>query len=147
MKKIVFFILVISGINSQAQNPVRWDFNAKKISDKTYELHITASIGEGWSTYSQTTPYGGPLPKSIKFTKNPLVIFSGKVKELGTMKKKHEEVFGVYVHYFKDKVDFVQVVKIKSNAKTSVSGKVEFMVCNDEQCLPPEEIPFSIKLQ
>ena len=46
-----------------------------------------------------------------------------------------------------DKVDFVQVVKLKANAKTNVSGNVEFQTCNDEKCLPPKTVNFSIALK
>jgi thiol:disulfide interchange protein DsbD len=38
----------------------------------------------------------------------------------------------------------VQVVKLKGNIKTTVAGSVEFMVCNDNKCLPPSEVPFKI---
>jgi len=147
MKKIIFLLLLLTAIAAQSQNPVKWNFTAKKIADKTYELHIRVKIENGWSIYSQTTPDGGPLATSIHFSKNPLTVLDGKIKEVGAMKKKHEKVFNVDVHYYKDKVDFVQVVKLKTNAKTSVSGTVEFMVCDEEQCLPPEEVPFKIKLQ
>lgn len=147
MKAKILFVLLLAGMVTQAQNPVKWSFSAKKISEKEYEVHITATIESGWSTYSQTTPDGGPLPTAITFSKNPLLELKDKVKEVGTMKKKHEEVFGVDVHYYKEKVDFVQVVKVKNNVKTSINGKVEFMVCDDEQCLPPDEVAFSIKLQ
>jgi len=51
---------------------------------------------------------------------------------------KHEEVFGVDVKYFEGKVDFVQRVKLRGSAKNEFfPGTVEFMVCNDQQCLPP----------
>jgi DsbC/DsbD-like thiol-disulfide interchange protein len=50
------------------------------------------------------------------------------------------------VNYYEKTVDFVQVVKVKGKAKTSLTGKVEFMVCNDEKCLPPSEVPFTINL-
>jgi len=43
-------------------------------------------------------------------------------------------------------VDFVQRVKLKSTARTVFKGTVTFMVCNDKKCLPPKEIPFSVKL-
>jgi len=52
----------------------------------------------------------------------------------------------VDVKYFSGKVDFVQLVKVKGNAKTNVTGSVEFMVCNDKQCLPPATEKFSIAL-
>jgi thiol:disulfide interchange protein DsbD len=55
-------------------------------------------------------------------------------------------VFGVDVKYFSGKVDFVQLVKLKSKAKTNFTGSVEFMVCNDQQCLPPATQKFSIAL-
>lgn len=139
--------LVLMGLTSQAQDPVKWTFSSKKIDDKTYEVHLTATVQSPWTIYSQTTPEGGPLATSFTFNNNPLVILSGKVKEVGTMHKKHEEVFGVDVFYYKDKVDFVQVVKLKTKAKTNLSGKLEFMACDEEQCLPPKEVAFSVALQ
>ena len=132
---------------SIAQSPVSWNYSAKKLTDKSYEIHITATVSSPWHIYSQYTPEGGPLPTMITFNKNPLVSFEGKAKETGNLVKKYEEVFEVDVKYFDGKVDFVQVVKLKSNVKTNVNGTVEFMVCNDTQCLPPSTIPFSISLQ
>jgi len=70
----------------------------------------------------------------------------GNVKENGKLIKKYETVFGVDVKYFSEKVDFVQVVKLKTKTKTNFSGSVEFMVCNDQQCLPPATQKFSIAL-
>jgi len=59
----------------------------------------------------------------------------------------HDQYFNVDVKYFNNKVDFVQTVTLKADAKTSVSGTVEYMVCNDEECLPPKKVPFDLKLQ
>jgi thiol:disulfide interchange protein DsbD len=75
-----------------------------------------------------------------------LYALEGKVKENGNIIQKHEAVFGVDVKYFSGKVDFVQVVKMKSKARTNFSGSVEFMVCNDQECLPPATQHFSIAL-
>lgn len=147
MKKFASFLLMLSvvTITSMAQGgPVSWSYSAKKTADKTYEIHLTATIGAPWHTYSQDSPDGGPLPTKIQFTKNPLVTIEGKTKEVGKMQVKHEEVFGVDVKYYSDKVDFVQVVKLKSNAKTNVSGTIEYMACDESQCLPPATVNFSV---
>jgi thiol:disulfide interchange protein DsbD len=103
-------------------------------------------VNSPWHTYSQFTPDGGPVPTSFNFSKNPLFKLDGKVKENGNLIKKHEDVFGVDVKYFNGKVDFVQRVTVKGNARTNVTGSVEFMVCNDHQCLPPATEKFSIAL-
>jgi DsbC/DsbD-like thiol-disulfide interchange protein len=147
MNKIVLcFLAIFMSAGALAQQPYHWEFTAKKTADKTYEIHLTAEIDNGWHTYSQTTPDGGPLPTKISFGKNPLVTRIRDVDEVGKMEKYHESVFDVDVKRYSDKVDFVQVVKLKAAVKTVVNGTVEFMFCNDHECLPPKTLPFSISL-
>ena len=70
----------------------------------------------------------------------------GKTKEVGKIVSKYEEVFEGTVKYFEGKADFVQVIKLKASVKTTISGSIEYMACNDEQCLPPATVPFTISL-
>lgn len=151
MKRILFLmILIVLAASTQAQilKPVKWSFTVVKKSTSIYEVHLTASIDKIWKIYSQSTPDGGPSPTVVKFKPNPLILLGGKVKEVGEMHKVNEPAFGVQVFYFTDKVDFVQIVKLKKpGVKTSLSGTVEYMACDAQQCLPPEEIPFEIQLK
>jgi hypothetical protein len=148
MKSLVAILLMLLFVGAgKAQNAVSWNFTAKKIADKTYEVHLTATVAKSWRIYSQTTPDGGPVKTSIVFNKNPLSSFVGKIKEEGRLKQKHEDVFGVDVKYYENKVDFIQMIKLKSNVKTSILGTVEYMACNDQQCLPPKKEKFSIKIE
>ena len=150
MKKIAtaaFLLLFSNMLFAQIQNPVSWIATSKKINDKTYEIHLTANIKKGWHIYSQSTPEGGPIPTNVSFTKNPLLTLEGKTKELGKLEQRHEELFGVDVKQFSNKIDFVQVVKLKAPVKTSVDVAVEFMVCDDKQCLPPATKKFTVALK
>ena len=140
----ISFLLILPCL--KAQTPYAWTFTTKKISDKTFEIHCTINVNAPWHTYSQFTPEGGPLPTKFEFVKNPLYGLAGKTKESGKIITKHEEVFGVDVKYFDGKADFVQTVKMKGTAKTNLTGSVTFMVCNEEQCLPPTTQKFSIAL-
>ena len=151
MKKLItgaFLLFFSNFLFAQiVKNPVDWTATSKKIADKTYEIHLTANIQNGWHIYSQTTPDGGPVPTSITFTKNPLLINEGPAKEVGKLEKHNEPLFGVDVKQFSNKVDFVQTVKLKANVKTSVDIAVEFMTCNDKQCLPPSTKKFTVALK
>jgi thiol:disulfide interchange protein DsbD len=69
------------------------------------------------------------------------------VKEVGKLETRFEDVFNVDTKFFNDKVEFVQVVTLKANVKTSLTGSVEFMTCNDKECLPPKSVDFSIALK
>lgn len=151
MKKIItagLFLLFSNMLLAQIQNPVTWTATSKKINDKTYEIHLTANIDNGWHIYSQTTPEGGPIPTSFTFTKNPLLNMEGSAKEVGKLETHKEPLFGnIDVKQFSNKVDFVQKVILKSPVNTSVNVAVEFMVCNDKQCLPPKTENFSVALK
>lgn len=149
MKKIIFLLAIISFSTfsyGQMKDPVRWSFSAKKISDKTYEIHLNASMDQGWHIYAQTTPDGGPIPTTVNFLKNPLVTMNGNAKESGKLEERYEPLFGVNVKQFSDKVVFIQTVVLKVNAKTALNGTVEFMACNDKECLPPKTVKFSVNL-
>lgn len=149
MKKITGLLLLLFSIGSgiHAQNPVSWSFSAQKTGDGLYEIHLMATIEEPWHLYSQTSPAGGALPTSFTFSKNPLLILQGNVKEKGKLISRYEKVFGAELKYFEGSVTFVQTLKLKAKAKTVLSGSLEYMVCNDEQCLPPKTMSFTIPIQ
>jgi thiol:disulfide interchange protein DsbD len=148
MKKLItatFLVLFAGFANAQINNPVTWTYTAKKIADKTYELHMTATIGGNWHLYAQDAGKG-PEPTTFVFTPNPLVKFDGKIKEIGKQEQSFDKNFNSTLKYYANKVDFVQKVKVKSATATVVKGVVNFMVCNDRQCLPPRDVPFTISL-
>jgi hypothetical protein len=158
MKKIILATILLAGFSAAkaqftvtgatpATTPaVTWSFSSKKIAEKTYELHMTATIISGYHLYAQVNNAEGPVPTTFIFVKNPLLEYTGKVKEVGTLVSKLEPVWGFKVNYFQDKVDFVQIVKSKVAAAVNVKGTVNFMVCNDKKCLPPRDVNFDIKI-
>ena len=149
MKRLlpVFLSLFISITSFAQTDVVQWKFESKKVGDKKYEVKLIALVKNPWHIYSTTTPDGGPLPTTISFAKNPLTVFDGKIKEVGKLESHFEEVFDIDTKYFNDKVEFVQLVNVKGNAKTNLTGTVEYMACNDRECLPPKSIPFTIALK
>jgi cytochrome c biogenesis DsbD-like protein len=141
-----FLLLLFAGhVNAQILNPVSWSYSSKKIGDKIYELHITAFIQDKWHVYSQDAG-DGPIPTSFVFSLNPLITLYGKVKEVGTLQKIFDKNFNSTLKYYEQKVDFVQVIKLRSTIKTIAKGTLTYMVCSDRQCLPPKDIPFSINV-
>lgn len=150
MKKILVFsllLLAFNWVNAQVKDPVSWAYTAKKINATTYEVSLTATLQRGWHLYSQTTPEGGPPPTEFAFAKNPLLALDGSVKEVGKLEEKFEPLFDVNVKQFSNSVVFVQQVKVKGKAKTSLNGTVKFMTCNNQECMPPKTQKFSIALK
>jgi hypothetical protein len=149
MKAIVLiglFVFMIGPAMAQSNKQVNWTWSAKKIGDRTYEVHMTAVIGGDFHLYAQDAGGEGPIATSFTFSKSPLLLLNGVVKENGKLVQKYEEAWKHNVRYYERTVDFVQVVKLKSNVKTSLAGKVEFMVCNDHECLPPADVDIMVPI-
>ena len=72
---------------------------------------------------------------------------NGKTKEVGKLEKNYDKNFGAVIGTFAGKVDFIQAVNLKVASKTTLSGTIEYMVCNDVKCLPPVSIPFEVTIQ
>ena len=151
MKKLSFLLLSLFSVGvlfaQKDKNPVSWSFTSKKISDKVYEVHITANISSGWHVYSQTQPKDAiALPTEFSFNKNPLIVLDGKVKEVGKMEKFVDKELDVSANQYSGKVTFVQKVKLTGSAKSNVGGTVEFQACTDEECLPAKKVSFNVSL-
>lgn len=128
---------------AQILNPVKWDYTTQKINDSTYALNMRASIDNGWHVYSQNAG-DGPIPTSFTFDNNPQVKLIGNVEEKGQEVKTFDKVFNSQLRYYENEVDFVQKVIVKGN--TTLKGTLEYMVCNDVNCLPPKDVPFSFQI-
>jgi len=150
MKKLLlinFALFTTVFLSAQTLNPVSWSFGSKKLNEKEYEIQLTATIQPGWHLYSQVQPDDAiAQPTSFTFNKNPLLDLDGKVKEVGKLEKYKDKTLDVSANQYSNKVVFVQRVKMKGKAKTNVTGKLEFQTCDDEKCLPPKTVNFSIAL-
>lgn len=143
---LLFASLSFSAI-AQVRNPVKWTFESKKIDAKTYDLVITATIDPGWHIYTLDHSADIGVATSFKFNKNPLGELKGGVKTAAKPKKSKDPSTGEMVAFYEGKIVFTQTVNLKSAVKTTYTGAVEYMACDDKMCLPPTEKIFTISLQ
>ncbi|QXP66646.1 cytochrome c biogenesis protein CcdA [Polaribacter sp. AHE13PA] len=148
MKKIVLLLaLFLYSIGySQIHDPVSWSTSVEKFSDTEYDLIITSDIEENWHLYSQTVPEGGPISTTFSFGEVLVFELVGNTSE----EEGHiidDPIFGMKIKYFGNKATFKQRIKVLTENSINIEGEVEFMVCNDANCLPPTtvDLEFSIK--
>ncbi|MBW1654997.1 protein-disulfide reductase DsbD family protein [Flavobacterium quisquiliarum] len=144
---IIIVLLLLSGsMFAQMYNPVKWSTSVEKVSDKEYVLKAKAVIQSGWHLYGQYIEEGGPSRTAFTFKNtNKKFELIGKTTE----EKGHEvvdKIFDIKIKYFEDKALFTQKIKLTSEGVSNIDGEVEFMVCDDSNCLPPttEELAFKI---
>ena len=142
---LFFFCCFLNALSAQI-DPVKWEYGAKKINSEEYEVTFVANVDNGWYIYSQHTDPSGPVPTSINFEDNEAMELIGKTIETGDKKEAFDDLFGVNVIKFAKEVVFTQKVKVKKEG-TNAKGYLEFMSCDDEKCLPPKEVEFTIPLK
>jgi len=148
MRLAVLFVLSLISLHVQGQiyNPVTWSTSHEKLDDNTYQLIFTANIEEGWNMYSQYLESDdGPVRTSFHYDEAEGFSLVGKNEESGKIKEGYDEMFGMNVIKLQGEITFTQKVTL-SAMPTTITGYVEYMVCDDERCLPPTEQEFSFTL-
>lgn len=147
MKKLISSImLALIALVAQAQilTPVKWKI---KLDDKggapEKEIVFTATADKGWHLYDMNLPEGGPVSTSFTFeTLNGAELIGQPIPSVKPTTV-YDEQFAMNLRWYPGTVSFIQKLKVTDPAKFKVEGEVEFMACNDETCLPPDQIPFS----
>jgi thiol:disulfide interchange protein DsbD len=145
---LYFFIAFCftNNLQSQVFDPVKWETTTEKISDTEIDLISTATIDDGWYLYSQDVPEGGPVPTSFVYkTESGFELIGKTIEEDGHTVD--DPVFEMKIKFFGDKAEFRQRIKIVNKELSLVKGEVEFMVCDDEKCLPPTYIDIDFNLK
>jgi len=134
--------LIISIGFSQILEPVRWEFTSQRISDQELQLIINVSIEEGWYLYGQSIPDGGPIPTSFHIDESGQFSLIGEMEEVTKPEIKFDPFFNMELPLFSNEAQFRQKVNVLTDAGFTITGYVEFMSCDDERCLPPQEKEF-----
>lgn len=145
MKKTVLISVIlfysILGF-SQILTPIKWNYAIKESKTSETEIIITATIDRGWHLYDMNLPEGGPVSTSFSFSEIKGAQLTGKVSAGSNPVKKYDDVFEMDLSWFEKSAVFIQKIQITDKKKFSVKGEVEFMACDDKQCLPPTRNEF-----
>ncbi|SVC85457.1 uncharacterized protein METZ01_LOCUS338311, partial [marine metagenome] len=148
MKKILVIIFTIASVCVSAQifDPVSWEFTQHHLSDNEIELQFKASIEDKWHVYSQFIEGDGPVPTEFTFITAAGYELVDAINE-GKSIEEFDPNFEMILKYFEHEVIFTQKIKVISSEDFKIEGNVYFMVCDEKQCLPPEEVEFLFEIK
>ncbi|MEM7162021.1 MAG: protein-disulfide reductase DsbD domain-containing protein [Bacteroidota bacterium] len=131
-------------MTTQVVDPVDWEFRTEQKGDEAV-LFLDAKVDKPWHMYSQYLEDGGPIPTSFNFEASEDYELIDKVNE-GESVKHYDPNFKMDLAYFEGDCSFNQRIKIKNSAPFVIKGWLEYMVCNDKECLPPEMVDFEFNV-
>jgi thiol:disulfide interchange protein len=142
---ILFALLIfLPSAFSQLLEPVKWEITKQRTGDTELQLVIAATIDDNWYLYGLDVPEGGPIPTSIHVDESEHFELDGRFEELTSPEIKFDPFFNMELPLFSKNAGFSQKIKILTESEFTITGFVEYMSCDDERCLPPQEKEFSI---
>ncbi len=147
MKKfnVLITLLLLSVVSfSQIHEPVKWSFELKNTGANTANVILKAIIDKGWHLYGLDIPENGPVPTKIVIETLTGAKAEGNVQGTTKPKEVYDPNFDMKLTWYANEAVFIQKISFSDAAKVRVKGYVEFMVCNDESCLPPTKEQFDL---
>lgn len=144
MKKSIFSILLLLFavvVQAQIQEPVKFKSELKTLQAGEAEVVFTGTIDKGWHVYSTDLGDGGPISATFNVESISGAELVGKLKPVGKEVAAFDKLFEMKVRYFENTAQFVQKLKL-TGGEYKVEGFLEYGACNDENCLPPTQVPF-----
>ena len=144
MKKSILSILLLLFavvVQAQIQEPVKFKSELKTLQAGEAEVVFTGTIDKGWHVYSTDLGDGGPISATFNVESISGAELVGKLKPVGKEVAAFDKLFEMKVRYFENTAQFVQKLKL-TGGEYKVEGFLEYGACNDENCLPPTQVPF-----
>jgi thiol:disulfide interchange protein len=135
---------IILHLGAQIADPVEWRYSYELTGQREAELIFTAEIDPPWHLYSAYLPEGGPIATQVHFEGSDSYSLVGKIVEVTRPKVKFDEGFQMELGTLSGRAELRQKVRLKGPGPHTISGEIEFQVCDDVTCLPPKYEPFSI---
>jgi thiol:disulfide interchange protein len=127
---------------AQIIEPIKWTFDSEQ-NGRDAKLYFEATIDESWHLYDTYLPEGGPIATQVVFEDSTLFDFVGELEKDPQPVEKFDNIFQLNLRFFSEKATLTQNIRLKSDDPVEIKGYVLFMGCDDEMCLPPNEIEFS----
>lgn len=125
--------------------PVSWTASLVDDGDLVFTFIFEAEIEENWSIYSfLLDPNDGPLPTDVYFFEGDHYEVVSALRETGSnVFSGYDSFFEIETTKLNDDARYEITIRV-SNPSVEVSGFVEYMACDDSQCLPPIALDFSL---
>ncbi len=146
MRKILLTSAVVLLAAAAAAQGVRWTSSVEPEGGDAYRIVLEAQIPARYHMYDMG-PYGddGPNATTLVFTPDAGARLIGGVEQLTAPERRYDAVFGMEIGTFEKKARFAQRVELTAPEAT-VGVALEWMICNDSSCMPPEETELKIRI-
>ena len=146
IKRFISFVFIWLLTASASAQQVKWSAETEKLADGLYRVVVTADIEKGWHMYDLGPYESGPNPTVISFSADGAET-DGEMEVLTAPHRFYDEIYGCEIGTYEGKAQFAQRFRVAAGRDSAVAKiNVEWMVCDDESCMPPDEAELTAEL-
>ena len=131
-------------------DPVTWTVSVEPAQAEPGDvllLSLAATIEGDWRMYAMDSPVGKPL--GVSFDASDAFVGTAPITQPEPNQGFDQTLERDYT-YFTEQVALsraFRVTEAAADGPASIAGTINYMVCNDEICLPPTRQPFQVSVQ
>lgn len=138
-------LLSIASMQAQVMpEAVSWATSHSNTEDGIVTLSFTAKLASGWHIYGTDFPDGGPTKTALVLDGSRGVALLGGLKALSATTEVYDPFFEMDLTWHAGEVTFEQKAQITDAEGFVLAGDLEFMLCDDTSCTPPDRLPFKL---
>ncbi len=145
MKQLLICLLVIlpSSLCAQLLDPITWTADLTT-EGETATLTLTAKIEKGWHLYATELPAeltDGPDPTTVNYSTLTGLEAVGELTPSESPIKVFDQIYDSDLMFWENQITLTQQFNI-TDANYALVGTIDFMACNDQNCIPPSSFDF-----
>lgn len=142
------FIIIGASLGCMAQlaEPVKFVVSQSINDNGLLELSFQGTVDKGWHVYGTDVEDGGPQRAMITIESANGAKAIGKLRTTGNVHRGMDPIFMMEVETIDGNVTFTQTFELTGESY-DIKGYLTYGACNDQNCIPPTNVDFSINGQ
>ena len=140
---LTLLALTLTSLAASAQS-VQWDSKVEPVEGNQYRIVLEATIPAGYHMYDMGPYEAGPMPPPSPLPRARGLHSKAASSSLSTAHR-FDQMFQMEIGTFSGKAQFAQRVTLTA-AEATLKAQVEWMICDDTSCMPPEDTELTITL-
>lgn len=150
MTKRFYTLFIIIGASlgclAQLAEPVKFVVSQSINDNGLLELSFQGTVDKGWHVYGTDIEDGGPQRAMITIESANGAKAIGKLRTTGNVHRGMDPIFMMEVETIDGNVTFIQTFELTGESY-DIKGYLTYGACNDQNCIPPTNVDFSINGQ
>jgi DsbC/DsbD-like thiol-disulfide interchange protein len=137
-KTIILLLSLSANLSYGQRPPATWSYTLDRVNAQHWMLSMRVTLAPGWHIYSQHIKEGGPIPTRITVNSGDDHSLIGTAEEKGKAFHFYDSLYEMNITWYSGEVSFLQRISI-NRMVPEIRGTIEYMVCNNKQCVPRQE--------